>query len=76
MAHQRWSDLTERQRRGITVAGIAQVVLFLAAVISIHRTPADRVRGRKGGWYALSLVNWIGPIAWFVAGRRRQDPAQ
>ncbi len=71
MAHQSWSELTERQRRGITAAGIAQVVLFLAAVLSIRRTPAERVRGRKGAWYALAFLNWIGPIAWFAVGRRR-----
>jgi hypothetical protein len=71
MPHQSWSDLTPQQRRGVTAAGVAQVALFLAAVVSIHRTPEERVRGRKGGWYALSLVNWVGPIAWFAVGRRR-----
>lgn len=72
MAHQSWSELTDGQRRGITIAGIAQVALFLAAVVSIRRTPPEQVRGRRGGWYALSLVNWAGPIAWFAVGRRRQ----
>lgn len=74
MAHQSWSDLTDQQRRGITVAGIAQVALFFAAVLSIRRTPEERVRGRKGAWYALSFLNWVGPIAWFAVGRDRSRP--
>lgn len=76
MPHRSWSELTDQQRRGITAAGLAQVALFLAAVVSIRRTPDERVRGRKGAWYALAFLNWIGPIAWFAAGRRDRSRPQ
>ncbi|MCU0313115.1 MAG: hypothetical protein MUC84_03525 [Solirubrobacteraceae bacterium] len=71
MGQRRWSDLTEAQRRGIAAGGAAQLALALAAAISIHGTPEDRVRGRKGAWYLACLVNWAGPLAWFAVGRRR-----
>lgn len=73
MAKRRWSDLSEAQRRGLLVLTAAQLTLCLAAILSIRRTPAGRVRGSKRRWYALAFVNWVGPVAWFAAGRR---PAQ
>jgi hypothetical protein len=71
-AHRRWDELAPEQRRAILAAGAAQVALFAAAVTSIRRTPAERVRGPKAAWYAGCFVNWAGPLAWFVAGRRPQ----
>lgn len=62
---------TSKQRAGITFAGIAQITLLLAALRDLRRRPASQVRGRKSVWAALSFVNFIGPLAYFVFGRRR-----
>jgi hypothetical protein len=68
---QRWNDLSRGQRRGIVGAGIVQVALMLAALVDIRRRPAQEIRGPKGAWVAASFVNTIGPLAYFVFGRKR-----
>jgi hypothetical protein len=67
----RWSDLPTRQRRAIIGAGVAQISLLVAALTDIRRRPARQIRGSKRLWTAASFVNTIGPIAYFVYGRRR-----
>jgi hypothetical protein len=66
-----WKDLSSGQRRGIVAAGIVQVALMLAALLDIRRRPAAEIRGPKGAWVAAAFVNTIGPLAYFVFGRRR-----
>jgi phospholipase D-like protein len=67
----RWSDLSTGQRRAIIGAGTAQISLLVAALVDIRRRPAREIRGSKRLWTAASFVNFLGPIAYFVAGRRR-----
>lgn len=74
MAKRRWSDLSERDRRFIVVAGAAETVLKIAALVDLRRRAADEVRGSKKVWAtAIVLANSLGavPIAYFVLGRRR-----
>ena len=66
----RWSDLSTAQRAIIIVAGAVQVSLQLAALVDLRRRPARRVKGSKRMWAALSFVNFLGPLAYFVLGRR------
>jgi len=47
-----------------------QLALAVAAWVDLARRPADQVNGRKGLWAAVIAVNWVGPIAYFVKGRR------
>jgi hypothetical protein len=75
MPPQRWSDLSERNRKLIIAAAVTDVTLRLAALIDIKRRPADQIRGRKRLWAAVvAVVNSAGiiPISYFVFGRRRQ----
>lgn len=76
MPPQRWSDLSERNRKLIITAGIVDVSLRIAALIDIKRRPASQIRGRKGLWAAVvAVVNSAGvlPVSYFVFGRRRQS---
>jgi hypothetical protein len=68
---QRWKDLSSGQRRAIVGAGIVQVSLMLAALVDLRRRPAQQIRGPKGAWVAASFVNTIGPLAYFIFGRKR-----
>lgn len=55
------------------------VALMVAAVIDAAQTPDHEIRSlRKGVWIVLILiVPYVGPIAWFVAGRpRNRNQAQ
>ncbi len=73
MAKQRWSDLSQRQRRTIVLAGTVEAGLKIAALIDLARRPPGEVRGSKTGWAAaITLVNAAGvvPVAYFLRGRR------
>lgn len=67
----RWQDLSPRQRRGIVVTGVVQIALLLAALRDLRRRPAEQIRGSKRLWSAAVFVNWLGPLAYFLYGRRR-----
>lgn len=67
----RWSDLSERARAGVVGALAMQVGLLIAALVDLRRRPADQLRGSKAMWTAVSFVNFAGPLAYFVFGRRR-----
>jgi hypothetical protein len=45
--------------------------LLAAAWADLRRRPAEQIRGGKGRWAIISMVNTVGPIAYFLAGRRR-----
>jgi len=75
VTRKKWSDLSSRNRGLITVAGVVEVVLLAAALVDIKRRPAEQINGPKWMWSSLAFVNIIGPIAYFVFGRRRQKGA-
>jgi hypothetical protein len=67
----RWSDLGSGQRGAIVLSGVVQIGLLVAALVDIYRRPAGEIRGRKGPWVAAAFVNYVGPISYFLFGRRR-----
>ncbi|WP_410622889.1 PLD nuclease N-terminal domain-containing protein [Amycolatopsis sp. cmx-8-4] len=69
MTHRKWRDLPWSQRTAIAAAGAVQTVLAASAWWDLARRPADRVRGPKWSWACVIAVNFIGPIAYFTAGR-------
>lgn len=71
MHRRSWSDLSTQQRAQIIIVGIAQLALLGAALWDIWHRPPDRIRGPRGAWTAASFVNWIGPLAYFIFGRKR-----
>ena len=71
-AKKKWRDLSERRRRLILVAGVVEAGLKVAMLIDIKRRPASQIRGSKWMWRALAVVNGVGPISYFVFGRRRR----
>jgi hypothetical protein len=75
MQPKQWQDFTDRQKRGIVVLGALQLALLAAALIDIRRRPAAAINGSKRLWTAIVFINGIGPIAYFVVGRKRPAPA-
>ena len=65
-----WKDLTRGQKIAVGVVGAAQVTLTAAAYRDLLRRPADQVNGTKLAWGLALLVNWVGPIAYFLDGRK------
>lgn len=69
----RWQDLDARQRGFLVGLGTVQVALAVAAYRDLARRDQAQVRGSKLFWVFALLVNWIGPISYFVYGRRRDS---
>jgi hypothetical protein len=76
MRSKQWRDLTAAQQRGIVLLGALQLTLLAAALIDIRRRPADAINGSKRLWTISVFVNFVGPIAYFVFGRKRPMPAR
>jgi hypothetical protein len=74
MAKKKWADLSSGQRRVVVALGAVEVALAAAAYVDLLRRPADQVNGSKGTWAAVILVNIVGPISYFVRGRRTATP--
>jgi hypothetical protein len=73
-ARKKWGDLSERSRRLLIVAGVAEASLKTAAIIDIKRRPASQIRGPKWIWaVAMVFVGSFGalPLSYFAFGRRR-----
>lgn len=67
----KWDDLSEGQQAGLAAAAAVQLSLFAAALIDLVPRRASKVRGPKLLWFFLSFINFVGPLAYFVVGRRR-----
>lgn len=68
----RWADLSDGQRRLLVGAAAAEAAFKIAALADIQRRPADQIRGPKAFWRAAMVVNLIGPLSYFVIGRKRR----
>lgn len=67
----RWNELTILEQAGVIALGAIQVALFGAAQWDIRRRPTSQIFGGKALWTALAFINFAGPIAYFVFGRKR-----
>ena len=67
----RWADLTETQKMGIVLSGTLQLVLLAAALWDIRQRSTDQIIGSKRVWTVAVFFNFIGPIAYFLFGRKR-----
>ena len=70
MEMKKWSELSSRQRMAVGAVGAVELALAGAAYADLIRRPADEVNGSKGAWAAIIAVNVVGPIAYFVRGRK------
>lgn len=70
MAKRRWKDMT--LKRKVVVLTLASIQLSLAATAwaDLAKRPAAQVNGNKWIWAGVIAVNWVGPIAYFMKGRK------
>lgn len=73
MARRKWSELSNRQRWLVIGGGAVQVTLQAVALHDLRRRPVDDVRGPKGLWALATFINFFGPIAYLVLGRRHHQ---
>ena len=67
----RWSDYSPQQKSRAIVSVAIQLVLAGLAWTDLAKRPADDVNGPKPVWAIVIMVNFIGPVAYFLFGRRR-----
>ena len=70
-----WSDLSPREQTGVLVAGSVQLALAATAWADLAKRPAALVNGPKLLWAAVIGLNFVGPITYFVCGRRKAPAA-
>ena len=62
--------LTVAQRRRFAIIAVLQVSLTGAALWDIRRRSPDEINGDKRLWMVAAFVNFVGPIAYFLFGRK------
>jgi hypothetical protein len=66
-----WKELNSGQKaKGALMIGI-QLGLQAVALKDLKSRSAAEVNGPKAAWVAGTFVNFLGPIAYFLFGRRK-----
>ncbi|WP_309069023.1 hypothetical protein [Microbacterium sp.] len=58
-------------KAALSLVGLVQIGLALAAFSDLWARPAKQVRLTKPAWIPIILINWVGPLAYFVGGVKR-----
>lgn len=71
----RWQNFSAAKKtrviaRGIT-QGVANLLLILWAVRDLRQRPDSELNGNKKIWWAAVFAPPIGPLAYFIFGRKR-----
>ena len=65
-----WNDLSQQEKSTVAVMGSIQIALAAFAWSDLARRPPSQVNGPKPLWAAIIAINFVGPIAYFVKGRK------
>jgi len=69
----KWQAMPVWAKIGSMVMASIQVSLLVSALVDIRRRPAQQVRGPKWAWAAVSFINFVGPISYFLFGRKHAE---
>lgn len=70
MKSKRWDETSNRQRVVAALLTTVQVSLAVAAWIDLARRKPHQVNGSKRRWAGIIAINFVGPLLYFVKGRR------
>lgn len=73
--NKKWSELSGGQRFGVVLGALVQFALQGAALRDLAKRPKEQVNGPKAAWVAATFINTIGPIAYFIIGRKHTPSA-
>jgi hypothetical protein len=71
MARRRWRDLSPREQTAVLTLASVQLSLAATAWADLATRPAAQVNGSKVRWAFVIAINFVGPLAYFLRGRRR-----
>ena len=66
----KWEDLSPPQQGAVVLLGIVQVTLLIAALLDIRKRSPEQINGDKRIWTVVAFINYIGPISYFLFGRK------
>lgn len=72
LMRKRWKELTVPQKVAIVFFGILQVILMVATLLDIHQRAPRKIRGSKRIWALVALINFIGPMAYFLLRKEKK----
>ena len=67
-----WKDLGKGAKCAIVLGACVQLGLQAAALRDLSQRSPAQVNGAKAAWVAASFINFAGPIAYFLRGRRQE----
>ncbi len=70
-AAKRWKRSSPAMRGGAAARGIFNLVLMIWTIRDIRRRRDDEINGNRKIWTLAAFAPPIGPIAYFVFGRKR-----
>jgi hypothetical protein len=71
MANKKWQDMSTAQKTRIVLQPMVHLGLLAAVLIDIRRRAPDRLRGSRRLWTVAAFVQPVGPISYFLFGRKR-----
>lgn len=54
----------------MVIGAVIQLGLLGVAQVDIKRRTAEQLKGPRWLWISVSFINFVGPIAYFLFGRR------
>ena len=72
MGKRPWGELSHSQRRVVVAGALAQLALQLAALRDLRHRAPEQVNGPRWAWVCATFVNFVGPGAYFLVGRRER----
>jgi hypothetical protein len=55
--------------------GLVHMVMLAVALRDLTKRPEDQINGNKRMWYGIVFVQIVGPVAYFLVGRKREGAA-
>jgi hypothetical protein len=71
LAKKNWKSLSKTKRIAILIGISVQLSLLATAQLDITRRSAAEINGSKLLWRAIVLINFVGPLAYFMVGRKQ-----
>jgi hypothetical protein len=75
-SRRRWHDLGPGARAAVIIGAVIQFGLLGAAQVDIKRRTAEQLNGPRWLWIGVSLINFVGPVAYFLFGRRNSTATE
>jgi hypothetical protein len=71
MSRRNWKEMSPVQKVANVLVGAVELVLVTLALWDISHRPDNEINGKKRTWVMASLIQPIGPIIYFMFGRKK-----